>query len=164
MLAWMLLALCVTVHAAVLRGTVQDAATGEVLGRVNVSIVDKGLQTLTDPKGAFSFIDVPAGEYKLRFATVGYLLTTINLAVAEQDVTEVSVGMAADSGRPVEVVEVRADAFHVPAWATRIGAFFMRTEPSLALTGRRCRPKRFLENGFQFEFPDLRSALTDLYN
>jgi hypothetical protein len=51
----------------------------------------------------------------------------------------------------------------VPAWATRIGAFFMRTEPSLALTGRRCRPKRFLENGFQFEFPELRGALDDLY-
>jgi uncharacterized protein (TIGR01777 family) len=51
----------------------------------------------------------------------------------------------------------------VPAWATHIGAFLMRTEPSLALTGRRCRPKRFLENGFQFEFPDLRGALDDFY-
>jgi uncharacterized protein (TIGR01777 family) len=51
----------------------------------------------------------------------------------------------------------------VPAWATRIGAFFLRTEPSLALTGRRCRPKRFLENGFRFEFPELRGALADLY-
>jgi uncharacterized protein (TIGR01777 family) len=51
----------------------------------------------------------------------------------------------------------------VPAWATRIGAFLMRTEPSLALTGRRCRPRRFLESGFQFEFPDLRGALADLY-
>jgi uncharacterized protein (TIGR01777 family) len=51
----------------------------------------------------------------------------------------------------------------VPALATRIGAFFMRTEPSLALTGRRCRPKRFLESGFHFEFPELRDALTDLY-
>ena len=51
----------------------------------------------------------------------------------------------------------------VPAWATRVGAFFMRTEPSLALTGRRCRPKRFLESGFHFEFPELRGALADLY-
>jgi uncharacterized protein len=51
----------------------------------------------------------------------------------------------------------------VPAWATCIGAFFMRTEPSLALTGRRCRPKRFLESGFHFEFPELRGALDDLY-
>jgi uncharacterized protein (TIGR01777 family) len=52
----------------------------------------------------------------------------------------------------------------VPAWATRIGAFFMRTEPSLALTGRRCRPKRFLESGFHFEFPELRGALAHLYS
>ena len=52
----------------------------------------------------------------------------------------------------------------VPAWATRIGARFMGTEPSLALTGRRCRPKRFLESGFHFEFPDLRRALADLYS
>ena len=51
----------------------------------------------------------------------------------------------------------------VPAWATHIGAFLMRTEPSLALTGRRCRPKRFLESGFHFEFPELRGALDDLY-
>lgn len=51
----------------------------------------------------------------------------------------------------------------VPAWATRIGAFFMRTEPSLALTGRRCRPRRFLESGFHFEFPELRRALADLF-
>jgi uncharacterized protein (TIGR01777 family) len=51
----------------------------------------------------------------------------------------------------------------VPAWATHVGAFLMRTEPSLALTGRRCRPKRFLESGFHFEFPELRGALDDLY-
>jgi uncharacterized protein (TIGR01777 family) len=52
----------------------------------------------------------------------------------------------------------------VPAWATRIGAFLMRTEPSLALTGRRCRPKRFLDKGFHFEFPELSGALDDLYH
>ncbi|MEY2561961.1 MAG: uncharacterized protein QOH88_154 [Verrucomicrobiota bacterium] len=50
----------------------------------------------------------------------------------------------------------------VPAWATRVGARLMGTESSLALTGRRCRPKRFLESGFHFEFPDLRRALADL--
>jgi uncharacterized protein (TIGR01777 family) len=50
----------------------------------------------------------------------------------------------------------------VPALATRIGAALMGTEASLALTGRRCRPARFLENGFHFEFPDLRRALVDL--
>jgi uncharacterized protein (TIGR01777 family) len=52
----------------------------------------------------------------------------------------------------------------VPAWATQIGARLMGTEASLALTGRRCVPRRFLEHGFQFQFPNLRDALADLYS
>ncbi|HXH51451.1 MAG TPA: TIGR01777 family oxidoreductase [Terriglobia bacterium] len=50
----------------------------------------------------------------------------------------------------------------VPSLAVEFGAFLMRTEASLALTGRRCVPARFLESGFRFEFPDLRPALADL--
>jgi len=51
----------------------------------------------------------------------------------------------------------------VPAWATQIGAALMGTEASLALTGRRARPCRFLEHGFQFQFPILRDAIANLY-
>ena len=51
----------------------------------------------------------------------------------------------------------------VPAWATQIGARLMGTEASLALTGRRGVPRRFLEHGFQFQFPTLREALANLY-
>ncbi len=50
-----------------------------------------------------------------------------------------------------------------PAWAVRIGAFFLRTEPVLALTGRRCVPKRLQEAGFVFEFDELNDALLDVY-
>jgi hypothetical protein len=49
-----------------------------------------------------------------------------------------------------------------PAWAVRIGARLMGTEASLALTGRRCVPKRFLEQGFSFRHPRLKEALRDL--
>ena len=52
----------------------------------------------------------------------------------------------------------------VPAWAVHIGSFVMRTEPVLALTGRRGEPKRLVEAGFQFQFPRLREALDDLLN
>ena len=38
----------------------------------------------------------------------------------------------------------------------------MRTEPSLALTGRKCIPGRLLEGGFTFEHTDLETALRDL--
>jgi uncharacterized protein (TIGR01777 family) len=50
----------------------------------------------------------------------------------------------------------------VPALVAHIGSWFMRTEASLALGGRRCTPKHFLERGFEFEFPELRGGLQDL--
>lgn len=50
-----------------------------------------------------------------------------------------------------------------PAWAVRIGApLVMRTDPELALLGRYCVPARLQRAGFEFSFPDLRSALADL--
>ena len=51
----------------------------------------------------------------------------------------------------------------VPAPLVRVGAWMMRSDPALALTGRRCVPARLLENGFEFELPDLRAALDDLF-
>jgi NAD dependent epimerase/dehydratase family enzyme len=50
-----------------------------------------------------------------------------------------------------------------PVWAVKLGSRWMETEPSLALTGRRCRPARFLRLGFKFQFPELRGALKDIY-
>lgn len=50
----------------------------------------------------------------------------------------------------------------VPAWVVRIGARLMGTDASLALTGRRCAPKRLTEKGFSFTYPDLKEALRDL--
>jgi len=50
-----------------------------------------------------------------------------------------------------------------PEWAIHIGAKLLKTEPSLALTGCRCVPKRLLESGFTFQYPDLLSTLRKLY-
>lgn len=50
----------------------------------------------------------------------------------------------------------------VPVWAAHAGCWLLRTEACLALTGRRCTPKRFIEAGFDFQFPGLRPALDDL--
>src|ERR1051325_1031914 len=51
----------------------------------------------------------------------------------------------------------------VPAWAVRVGGWLMGTEPALALTGRRCRPKRLGGFGFWFRFPGLGRALAEIY-
>lgn len=46
------------------------------------------------------------------------------------------------------------------AW---LGAYvFMRAEPSLALEGTNAVPKRFLEQGYQFQFSELHAALIEL--
>ena len=50
----------------------------------------------------------------------------------------------------------------VPEWAAKIGARLMGTEAELALHGRRCLPKRFLDEGFVFEYPQLRAAFGEL--
>lgn len=50
----------------------------------------------------------------------------------------------------------------VPAWMVKEGARAMRTEPELVLSGRRCIPRRLLEQGFQFTYPDLNVALADI--
>ena len=50
-----------------------------------------------------------------------------------------------------------------PAWAIRLGAWLLfRTDPMLALTGRRAIPKKLVESGFRFEHPELEEALVDL--
>src|ERR1051325_1207157 len=39
-----------------------------------------------------------------------------------------------------------------PAWGVRLGAWLMGTDPSLALSGSRCPPIRWLDAGFGFQF------------
>src|SRR5271154_138540 len=50
----------------------------------------------------------------------------------------------------------------VPEFAVRFGARWMKSEPSLALTSQCCAPIRFLEAGFEYQFPKLRPALENL--
>ena len=49
-----------------------------------------------------------------------------------------------------------------PAFAVRLGARFMGSEPSLALISQRCLPARLEQAKFLFRFPELPAALQDL--
>lgn len=51
----------------------------------------------------------------------------------------------------------------LPAWLLPAGCWLLRTEPVLALTGRRGVPRRLLDEGFHFDFPDLERTLADLF-
>jgi uncharacterized protein len=54
--------------------------------------------------------------------------------------------------------------FGLPArdWMLEIGAAFMGTETELVLKSRRVVPRRLLEHGFSFKFPNWSDAATDL--
>ena len=52
----------------------------------------------------------------------------------------------------------------VPAPFARAGAWLMGTDGELALTSTRCVPRRFVQHGFDFQFPNLRDALASLYS
>jgi len=49
-----------------------------------------------------------------------------------------------------------------PGLAVKIGTWLLGTEASLALDGCRVLPKRFQEAGFQFQFPELAGALSEI--
>lgn len=46
-----------------------------------------------------------------------------------------------------------------PAVLTKIGAWFLGSDPGLALTGRRCVPARLLDGGTRFEFASIDDAV-----
>jgi uncharacterized protein len=49
-----------------------------------------------------------------------------------------------------------------PEWLLEIGTFFLRTESELVLKSRRVVPRRLLDAGFQFKFPQWSVAARDL--
>ena len=51
----------------------------------------------------------------------------------------------------------------VPAGMVRVGAYLMRTDPELALLGRRCVPTRLMDEGYRFLFPELGNSLYVLF-
>ena len=89
-------------------------------------------------------------------------------AIDDSSMQRVYVVTAPNPVRNDEFMRLLRKAVHrpwsppVPEAIVRVGAWMMRTDPELALMGRRCVPTRLLREGFRFEFPELKGALDDL--
>lgn len=94
----------------------------------------------------------------------------IERAIADAKMQGVYIASAPKPVSNRDFMKALRRAMHMPiglpafGWMVRIGApLLMRTDPELALMGRYVVPKRLLDEGFEFKFPDLDSALADLY-
>lgn len=91
-------------------------------------------------------------------------------AIADESMTGAYIATAPNPVSNAEFMRELRRALRVPfglpaaGWMVRLGApLIMRTDPELALYGRYCVSRRLREEGFEFEFPDVASALGDLY-
>jgi uncharacterized protein (TIGR01777 family) len=87
----------------------------------------------------------------------------------EHDEIDGSVNIAAPNPMPqAEFMRALREAWGTrvalptPAWMLEIGALLLRTESELVLKSRRVVPRRLLEQGFGFSYPDWPEAARDL--
>lgn len=95
-------------------------------------------------------------------------VAAVRWLIAREDIDGI-VNIASPNPLPnADFMRILREAYGVPfglpaaEWMLEIGAAFMRTETELILKSRRVVPRRLLEEGFTFTFPDWRDAAPDL--
>jgi uncharacterized protein len=112
---------------------------------------------------------VGEGRQYVSWIHIADLSRMILQAIDQEQLTGVFNATAPNPVTNAELMRELRRALHrpwsppVPEFAARIGSWLMGTEASLALVSQRCVPKRFLEKNFEFEFPNLREALANIY-
>jgi len=145
--------------------------TRKVLLRLGVVLGPSGgfLELLSKLTRWFLGGHVGSGRQYISWIHIADLSRMISASIENEELTGV---FNVTSPNPVTNAELMRElrrALHrpwsppVPEFAARIGSWLMGTEANLALVSQRCIPKRFLEKGFSFMFPELRSALANVY-
>jgi hypothetical protein len=99
-------------QAGEIRGRIVNAAGGEPLGRVLVSIAGTRTVVATSDDGRFSIKDLPPGTYTMRIDAVGFWLQKVSVViVGPDDVKEYSIALVAEGLPRTDVVEVKGDIF-----------------------------------------------------
>jgi len=109
--AIILLCFAIAAQAAEIKGTVTTVLGGELLGRVQVTILETKSTATTSENGGFAIKDLPPGNYTLRCNAVGYRLSTVTFFLAGEEIKEFSIALVPDNFHHTDKVEVRGDVF-----------------------------------------------------
>ena len=151
--------------------SVDSPNTRKVLLRLSVVLGRNGgfLHVLSRLTRWFLGGQVGEGRQYVSWIHIADLSRMILQAIDQEQFTGVFNATAPNPVTNAELMRALRRALHrpwsppVPEFAARIGSWLMGTEASLALVSQRCVPKRFLEKNFEFEFPNLREALANIY-
>ncbi len=151
--------------------SVDSPNTRKVLLRLGVVLGRNGgfLHLLSRLTRWFLGGQVGEGRQYISWIHIADLSRMILQAIDQEQLTGVFNATAPNPVTNAELMRELRRALHrpwsppVPEFAARIGSWLMGTEASLALVSQRCVPKRFLEKNFEFEFPNLREALANIY-
>jgi len=151
--------------------SVDSPNTRKVLLRLSVVLGRNGgfLHVLSRLTRWFLGGQVGEGRQYISWIHIADLSRMILQAIDQEQFTGVFNATAPNPVTNAELMRALRRALHrpwsppVPEFAARIGSWLMGTEASLALVSQRCVPKRFLEKNFEFEFPNLREALANIY-
>jgi uncharacterized protein (TIGR01777 family) len=111
---------------------------------------------------------VGSGRQWVSWLHIDDLLAIIRRALEDTTLAGVVHATSPYPVRNAELMAVLRKLLHrppappTPAPVVRVGAMLLRTDPALALTGRRCVPSRLLDSGFSFSYPRLGPALANL--
>lgn len=112
---------------------------------------------------------IASGRQWTSWLHIDDLLAIVRLSLDDPDVAGVVHATAPQPVRNADLMAALRSALHrpawappTPAWAVRVGSVLLRTDPLLALTGRRAVPQRLIERGFEFRHPSIDGALADL--
>src|SRR5881227_90492 len=111
-LSALILLVALTAHASEIKGKVTNAVGGEVLARVEVTILEIKSSAVTSSGGEFDIPNLKPGSYTLRLNAVGYRLVTVPFTLAtDADSKEFSVTLVPDNFHHTDKVEVHGDVF-----------------------------------------------------
>ena len=141
--------------------------TRRVLLRISFALAGDGgaLRTLAKLTRWFMGGTVGSGRQYISWIHIDDLVRLFIRAIDDEQMAGLYIAAAPNAVPNAEFMRELRRALHrpwsprVPSMFVRLGCFVMRTEPVLALTGRRAIPQRLLDMGFNFIHPELRESL-----